>query len=81
MNKNKKNVVFLFFLEAYYTNLRGKNMIRILIIMSLLISQNTFASSFEMDFVKSAIERTNFNVIMMVHIILLITQMEMFHKT
>ena len=37
-------------------------MVRILTSISLLISQSIFASSFEIDFVKSAIERTNFNV-------------------
>ena len=37
-------------------------MVRILIIISLIISQNIFASNFESDFVNAAIERTNFNV-------------------
>lgn len=37
-------------------------MLRILIIISLLISQTIFASSFETEFVNSAIERTSFDI-------------------
>ena len=37
-------------------------MVRVLIIISLLTSQNVYALSFETEFVKSAIERTSFSV-------------------
>ena len=37
-------------------------MVRVLIIISLLTSQNVYALSFENEFVKSAIERTSFSV-------------------
>lgn len=41
---------------------KSESMIRVMTIMLLMISQNLFASEFDSDFVKSAMQRTNFNV-------------------